>query len=40
MHFALVGSEAATLNTNVTAVAQGVAVNKSLHWLKVPTQPI
>ena len=30
----LAGSEAATLNTNAATVAQGVAVNKSLHWLK------
>ena len=31
----LAGSEAALLNTNAAAVAQGIGINKSLHWLKV-----
>lgn len=31
----LAGSEAATLNTNHAVSQQGLAVNKSLHWLKV-----
>ena len=31
----LAGSEAATQNASATAVAQGVTINKSLHWLKV-----
>ncbi|KAL1530842.1 hypothetical protein AB1Y20_001737 [Prymnesium parvum] len=31
----LAGSEAATMNTNHEVVRQGLAVNKSLHWLKV-----
>jgi hypothetical protein len=31
----LAGSEAASLNNNASRVAQGIAINKSLHWLKV-----
>ena len=31
----LAGSEAATLNTNHAVAQQGLAVNKSLHWLNV-----
>ena len=31
----LAGSEGPTLNSSHAAVAQGVAVNKSLHWLRV-----
>lgn len=31
----LAGSEAASLNSNATRVSQGIAINKSLHWLKV-----
>ena len=36
----LAGSEAATLNTNHAVAQQGLAVNKSLHWLKVRAAPV
>ena len=31
----LAGSEAASLNSTQLRVSQGIAINKSLHWLKV-----